>query len=116
MVKHGKTWQNQEIPRRFRDDSETLQVGSDMAMCETVRTARGEADPFAAQLGLLPGWVFLAYRSGAATCSWFSYSGYSFVYREIAILFGEMMIMMKYGVGYPNSTSIWVLQTCHYPH
>lgn len=36
MVKHGKTWQNQEIPRRFRDDSETLQVGSDMAMCETV--------------------------------------------------------------------------------
>jgi len=87
-----------------------------MAMCETVRTARGEADPFAAQLGLLPGWVFLAYRSGAATCSWFSYSGYSFVYREIAILFGEMMIMMKYGVGYPNSTSIWVLQTCHYPH
>ena len=77
MVKHGKTRRFREdserIPRGFREDSETLQVGSD-AMCETVRTARGEADPFAAQLGLLPGWVFLAYRSGAATCSWFSYS------------------------------------------
>ena len=35
-----------------------------------MRTARGEADPFAAELGLLPGRVFLAYRSGAATCSW----------------------------------------------
>ena len=56
MVKHSKT-------RRFRDDSETIsrrcKLVSDMAMCETVRTARGEADPFAAQLGLLPAGFFL---------------------------------------------------------
>ena len=108
----AKPGDSETIPRRFRDVASWFRHGN----VRNRRTARGEADPFAAQLGLLPGWVFLAYRSGAATCSWFSYSGYSFVYREIAILFGEMMIMMKYGVGYPNSTSIWVLQTCHYPH
>ena len=51
--------------RRFREIPRRCKLVLNMPACKTVRTASGEADPFAAQLGLLPGGVFLAYRSGA---------------------------------------------------